>query len=305
MAKYKIALLICTYNRDKYLPEALQSIRQQTLDANLFEALIIDNNSTDNTAEIATKFINDNPSLNIKYLFEKNKGLSFARNRGLMEADAEILCYVDDDAILSPDYLTQMSDFFKKNPDAVGVGGRVIPRYENNREPRWMSKYLNGFIGKVEHGNTIKKFSNEMKYPAGCNMTYTKQVLTKAGGFNNDLTFRSDDKYIFYKVKELSDEIYYVPKTYVYHYIDNKRLELNNFKKLFLKTGNEEKIRVKKESGIAGIIKKFLEYSFKFAASILLYVIFTLKGKPIKGKYIFISQYCTLKGFLSSEIFVR
>jgi len=305
MAKYKIALLICTYNRDKYLPEALQSIRQQTLDSTLFEAIIIDKNSTDKTATITAKFINDNPSLNIKYFFEKNKGLSFARNRGLMEADADILCYVDDDAILSPDYLTQMLNFFRKIPDAVGVGGRVIPRYENNREPVWMSKYLNGFIGKVEYGDAIKKFSSDMKYPAGCNMTYTKQALIKAGGFNNDLTFRSDDKYIFYKVRGLSDEIYYVPKTYVHHYIDNKRLELSNFKKLFLKTGNEEKIRVKKELGKAGIIKKFLEYSFKFAASILLYVIFTLKGKTLKGKYIFISQYCTLKGFLSTEIFVR
>jgi len=305
MAKYKIALLICTYNRDKYLPEALQSIKQQTLNKNLFEAVIIDNNSTDNTAAIASKFITDNPSLNTKYFFEKNKGLSFARNRGLQEADAEILCYVDDDAILSPDYLTQMFDFFQKNSAAVGAGGRVIPKYENNQEPEWMSKYLSGFIGKVEHGDLIKKFSNNMKYPAGCNMTYTKQALTEAGGFNNDLTFRSDDKYIFYKVKEISDEIYYVPKAYVHHYIDNKRLELSNFKKLFLKTGNEEKIRIKKEAGLFGIIKKFSEYSFKFAASILLYLVFTLKGKPVKGKYIFISQYCTLKGFLSTEVFVR
>ncbi len=70
------------------------------------------------------------------------------------------------------------------HPAVIGVGGKVIPKYENGKEPAWMSKYLNGFVGKLDHGDKEKPFTPEMKYPAGCNMTYKKQVLEKAGGFN-------------------------------------------------------------------------------------------------------------------------
>ena len=106
-------------------------------------------------------------------------------------------------------------------------------------------------------------------------------------------------------MKAIADEIYYVPEAYVHHYIDNKRLDINNFKKLFLKTGNEEKIRIKKEAGTIGVVKKFFEFAFKLGASAALYILFALQGKSIKGRYIFISQYCTFKGFLSKDVFVR
>ena len=118
-----------------------------------------------------------------------------------------------------------------------------------------MNKYLYGFVGKVDHGTSIKQYDEQMKYPAGCNMTYKKEAILKAGGFNNELTFRSDDKYIFLKIKEISNEIYYVPDTFVHHYIDAKRLETSNFRKLFLKTGNEEKKRIKSEGGKSAFLR--------------------------------------------------
>ncbi len=301
----RIALVICTYNRDKYLPEALESIKNQTFDKGKFQLLIIDNNSTDKTANISKDFISKNPSLNIKYCFEQQKGLSFARNRGVTEAEAPIISYVDDDVILSPSFLQGMVDFFDEYKDAVGAGGKVIPKYESGKEPEWMNKYLNGFVGKVDYGTEVMQYSNKMKYPAGCNMTYRKDILLKAGGFNNELTFRSDDKYIFYKVKNISDKIYYVPNAWLYHYIDSHRLTESNFKKLFLKTGNEEKKRIASEKETIGLIKKFIEFVIKFGASIVLFILFFLKGQSIKGKYVVISQWCTLRGFLQKDVFVR
>jgi glycosyltransferase involved in cell wall biosynthesis len=302
---FKIALIICTYNRDRYLPEALESIRHQTLDLSQFQVIIVDNRSTDNTAAISQKFINDNPAINCKYCFEENKGLSFARNRGIKEANAPVISYVDDDAILSPHFLEEMDIFFNKYPDAVGAGGKVIPKYEDGKEPVWMSKYLYGFVGKLDYGNDILQFDENMKYPAGCNMTYKKDILKQAGGFNNELKFRSDDKYIFYKVKSISDKIYYVPDAWLFHYIDSYRLDMKNFKKLFLKTGNEEKKRLISEKSRVGLLKKLFEFIFKAAASFILWLIFLAKGQYPKGKYILISQWCTLLGFLKKDVFVR
>ena len=285
--------------------ETLGSIGNQSLASTKFQLVIVDNNSTDNTASISKEFISKNPSLNIKYCFEEKKGLSFARNRGVAEAAASIISYVDDDVILPSSFLQEMVDFFDKYKDAVGAGGKVIPKYENGKEPEWMSKYLSGFVGKVDYGTHIVQYNDEMKYPAGCNMTYQKDVLLKAGGFNNELTFRSDDKYIFHKVKNISDKIYYVPNAWLYHYIDADRLKKSNFKKLFLKTGNEEKRRIASEKKSIGLIKKFIEFVIKFGASIVLYILFFLRGQSVKGKYVVISQWCTLKGFLQKDVFVR
>ena len=300
-----VSAVICTYNRDKFIGEALSCLARQTLSPDLFEIIVVDNKSTDSTAAIIQKFIAEHPGLNIRYVPEPNKGLSFARNRGIQEARSSVITYIDDDAEASPGFLQSIVEFMETDKTAVGIGGKVIPKYSESDEPKWMSKYLNGFVGLMDYGPSLKRFDNTMKYPAGCNMTYTKEILQKAGGFNNQLTFRSDDKYIFSQVSKLSDKIYYLPAALLYHNIDTDRLSFTNFKKLFLKSGNEEKIRVRSENGTVGIVKKFFELIFKTGASVILYFLYLLKVKELKGRYIFLSQWFTLKGFLQKTVFVR
>lgn len=300
-----ISVVICTYNRDKFIGEALNCLAKQTLPADAFEIIVVDNNSTDNTAKIAKDFIAAHPQLNVRYVHEANKGLSFARNRGIREAKAPVITYIDDDAEAIPRFLQSIVNFMQSDKTIAGIGGKVIPKYSESHEPKWMSKYLNGFVGLMDYGDKPKRFDNTMKYPAGCNMTYTKDILEKAGGFNNQLTFRSDDKYIFYQVNKLTDNIYYLPEALLYHNIDNDRLSFANFKKLFLKSGNEEKIRVQSEKGRFAVVKKFFELIFKTSASVALYLLYALKGEGIKGRYIFFSQWFTLKGFLQKKVFVR
>jgi len=300
-----ISVVICTYNRDKFIGEALNCLAKQTLHREQFEIIVVDNRSTDNTAAIVKKFISDHPELRVRYIMEPNKGLSFARNRGMQEARASIITYIDDDAEATPGFLESIVNFMNADNTIVGVGGKVIPKYSESKEPEWMTKYLNGFVGRMDFGNHPKLFDKTMKYPTGCNMTYTKEILDKAGGFNNELTFRSDDKYIFHRVTAISDKVYYLPDAMLYHNIDNDRLSFPNFKKLFLKSGNEERVRVQSEKGFFGVLKKFFELVFKTTAASVLYLLYSLKGKELKGRYIFFSQWFTLSGFLRKTVFVR
>jgi glycosyltransferase involved in cell wall biosynthesis len=300
-----ISVVICTYNREKFIGKALDCLNRQSLAKEKFEILIIDNKSTDRTAGISRQFMATHPGLHIKYFFEASKGLSFARNRGLQEASAPIITYIDDDAEAVPGFLESVLRFMEGNPAAIGVGGRVIPKYSESPEPSWMSSYLSGFVGKVDYGEELQVYRPPMKYPAGCNMTYKASSLKAVGGFNNQLTFRSDDKHIYYLISRLSPEIYYVPAATVYHNIDRDRLSFPHFKKLFLKTGNEEKIRVRLEEGRWGLLKKLLEFIAKTGASLLIYLGFILRGKEIKGRYVFFSQWFTLRGFLQARVFVR
>jgi glycosyltransferase involved in cell wall biosynthesis len=300
-----ISVVICTYNREKFIGKALECLSMQDLPKDKFEILIVDNRSTDRTAAICREFIAAHPDLSVRYVFEDKKGLSFARNRGLQESIAPIITYIDDDAEAVPGFLKAIFLFFEANPSAIGIGGRVIPKFSESEEPAWMSPYLAGFVGKVDYGNETLIYRHPMKYPAGCNMTYKASDLEEVGGFNNQLTFRSDDKHIYYLLSRISPEIYYVPAATVYHNIDRDRLSFSSFSKLYLKTGNEEKIRVRLEKGNIGLLKKFLEFTAKVAASLLIYLAYILRGSGIRGRYIFYSQWFTLKGFLQKDVFVR
>ena len=300
-----VSVVICTYNRDKFIGEALNCLAKQTLPAEQFEVIVVDNKSTDNTAAITKKFIAEHPELNMRYVLEPNKGLSFARNRGIEEAKAPIITYIDDDAEVIPGYLESIVDFMQADKTIAGIGGKVIPKYSESEEPKWMSRYLDGMVGQIDYGPNTKRFDSSMKYPGGCNMTYTKEILQKAGGFNNKLTFRADDKYIFFQVTKYTDNIYYLPEAALYHNIDKDRLTFGNFKKLFLKSGNEEKIRVRSEKGEIAVAGKFFELIFKTSASLALYLFHMLKGKELKGRYIFFSQWYTLIGFFQKSVFVR
>lgn len=291
-----ISVIICTYNRAKFIGEALDSLAKQTLSPEHFEIIIVNNNCTDDTEEISLAFIKNHPQLDINYVIETNQGLSFARNRGIEESKYEIITYIDDDAYARSNFLATIQSHFIENPATVGVGGKVIPRYEI-AEPDWMNPYLDGFVAKLDMGDKQKKFQ-EKQYPVGCNMTYTKEVLLKAGGFNNKLKWRADDKYIGIKVREISTEVYYLPNLTVEHSIDAFRTSDKNFKAFCLKFGNEEAIRVR-DIGLFSYALKGLEFLFKLVGSVILMISFVLKGQKAKGTYTFYYRWWATIGFFS------
>ena len=97
-----LTVVVCTYNRSDLLAGCLESLCQQTIKKDKFEIILVDNNSTDNTSEIAKGFLDQS---NFRYLLETSPGLSHARNRGLNEAKGEYVGYIDDDARAKYDWL--------------------------------------------------------------------------------------------------------------------------------------------------------------------------------------------------------
>lgn len=118
----KVSVIICTYNRVAYLPRTLEALASQTVPCQDFEILLIDNNSRDNTPEVCRDFQEKHPELNFRYLVESRQGLSFARNRGIDEAQSDVLIFIDDDAFAAPDYLQNIIRFFESTPDAAAAG---------------------------------------------------------------------------------------------------------------------------------------------------------------------------------------
>jgi glucosyl-dolichyl phosphate glucuronosyltransferase len=300
---YKISVVICTYNRAKYITEAMQSLCNQLLSNKLFEVIIVNNNSTDNTKEVCENFIANNNLNQFHFLNESKQGASFARNKGATLAKAPLLCFMDDDAIANENYLKNIVNFFEKNKAADALGGRIIPRYIPE-EPKWMSHYVSSLVGNFEYSKEITQFK-QGKYPLESNMIVKTDDFRKINGFNEALpgvvgTLRigGEGKDLFLKLQALGKKVFYSPDVQVEHIVEVEKLTREYMHRVASGIGRGEKVRTKKIGSFA-YLKKIAEYFFKLGASIVLGIKYTLQGNPSKAMPVVHFRIDALKGLLS------
>ena len=117
-------LIICTHMRPKSLLALLESVKEQALYPN--EILIIDG-STNNETEIVLK---ENTFENLFYfkVDPSNRGLTKQRNFGinLVSKASEIVCFLDDDIVLTSSYFNTIIQTYSERPNALAVGGYII-----------------------------------------------------------------------------------------------------------------------------------------------------------------------------------
>lgn len=122
------SLIVCTYMRPEPLLALLQSVEKQTLYPD--EIIIIDGSTSDETKII----LEQNQFQNLKYFLvsEENRGLTRQRNLGIskVSSDIKIVCFLDDDTVLEPDYFFEIVKTFQNNLDITGVGGIAINEYK-------------------------------------------------------------------------------------------------------------------------------------------------------------------------------
>lgn len=283
----RLSVIFCTYNREKYIYNAMKSIADQNFSKESYEIVLINNNSTDSTEALCKKFQADYPDINFRYFIETNQGLSYARNRGVKESDGDILVFVDDDATVFDNYLTSIQHFFDAHPDVSACGGPIVPVYEVEK-PKWLSHYTEQLIGgALYEGDKTKPFKNG-KYPGGGNSAFRKEVFEKYGLFNVELGRKgtgligAEEKDLYDRLTKGKEVFYYLPQMGIYHYIPEKKLTESHFKELTYSIGKSERIRTR------GISKKayrdrLISESIKWAASFLLFALYTLKFSPTKG----------------------
>src|SRR5437899_4754156 len=131
-----LTVVLSTYNRAERLPAALEALVHQKGEV-AYEVVVVDNNSSDRTAEVARAFA-QRANGRIQYLFEPRQGLSHARNRGIEAARSPIIAFTDDDVRVGEDWVAQIIRAFKQHPDVDYVGGRVLPHWLQT-PPRWLT----------------------------------------------------------------------------------------------------------------------------------------------------------------------
>jgi glycosyltransferase involved in cell wall biosynthesis len=233
------------------LRNALTSLQNLDFVDELYEVLVVDNKSEDDTPRVVAE-CSKHGKKEIGYYKELRDGLHNARHAGAQIAKGEILAYIDDDAICDPNWLLELTKPFADSEVAC-VGGKVVPRYET-QEPVW-AKYFPSFLGLINMSDKVI----EVKQPVhGGNCAIRKNALYELGGFHPDAMPRRLIKYrgdgedgLFKKALEKGYKIIYTPFAEITHVIPKERVAVKYLKQRAFEQGiSDSFIAIRKKGGI-------------------------------------------------------
>jgi glycosyltransferase involved in cell wall biosynthesis len=216
-----VSVIVCTYNRAKYLEKCLESLHQQTYKN--YEITIVNGPSTDETSKVIEKF----PHLKIIHQ-EQLDGLSNARNLGIKAAKGDIIGFIDDDAITNPDWIERIINTFETiKPQPICIGGKIEPIWEISR-PEWLEENQISCLTVLDISKTPLVLKDN--YLFGTNMAFEKNILKSLGGFSENLgrkgdTLLSNEEGLIQDIIRNSGyHCFYHPEILVRHHIPKERL---------------------------------------------------------------------------------
>ncbi|MBU1132046.1 glycosyltransferase [Patescibacteria group bacterium] len=178
MKKYKISLIIPAYNEEKYIGTCLQYALKNAGD-DLFEIIVVANNSTDKTMEMAKKFSG------VKVIRENKKGVANARQAGFKTAQGEILAFIDADTRMPANWSKIILKEFESNSKIVCLSGPYI-YYDLSAWKKFLVTLFWYFLAMPAYfilGYLV----------IGGNFAIRKETLEKMSGFNTAVKFYGDD----------------------------------------------------------------------------------------------------------------
>ena len=227
----KITVAVCTWNRASLLNRTLANMRRLIIpDGIVWELLIIDNNSTDNTSQIVSSHLGFLPA---RRIFEPNQGLSRARNRAIDEATGDLILWTDDDVIVDQRWLISYVEAAKRWPDATFFGGEITPWYEKE-PPDWVRDNLDLLQGVLvirklgEREREFCKKDRPFNLPFGANMAFRRDILIRQPfnanvGYVGHRKMIGDETWLLNLLHSEGFQGVWVPSAKVRHYIPLER----------------------------------------------------------------------------------
>jgi glycosyltransferase involved in cell wall biosynthesis len=212
------SICICTRNRALLLASALEAVVRQSFPSGDFEILVVDNASSDATAQAALAYAA--PERRLRLVTEPALGLSVARNRAAAEAAGVWLAYLDDDAIPTPDWLERAAEIIRIHaPDLFG--GPFYPYYTSPKPAWFLDRYGSGGYGAQARWLTADE------YLFGANLFIRRKMVLEVGGFPLQLGLRGEG--LFYgeetglqyllRRENSSLRVYYAPQLAIRHWV--------------------------------------------------------------------------------------
>lgn len=132
----RISVVIPVYNAERTIERVLDSVLGQTAFDEILEIIVVNDGSTDNSADIVKKYVSNHPSTPIIFVSQENKGASAARNLGMRRAQGEYIAFLDSDDVWLPFKIERQINVLEKHPEIVflGAGYKDTPFYRRGRK---------------------------------------------------------------------------------------------------------------------------------------------------------------------------
>lgn len=297
-----LSVIICTYNRDKFLYDALRHVAENSLPVSEYEIVLVNNNSTDNTESECQRFASDFPQVQFRYFVENKQGLSHARNRGIDESHGDTLIFLDDDSFVKPDYLSNLKKQLGEHPEAMAFGGKITPLFESGEVPQWLCKWTYSWVSAIDKGDKVVLFEGS-SFPIGANMGFRKKCIEACGKFNPELgrtkknLMAGEEKDFFNRLKEKNMHIYYFPDIQVEHVIPPQRTTREYIVRMGQGVGMSERLRCLK-IGKKALWKRYFSECIKWGASFVLWLRYTVCLRPVVGNMLVLFRWNVTKGLV-------
>jgi len=196
-----VTVIIAVYNAEATLRECLDSLGRLRYPS--YEVLVVDDGSTDASAQIMSEFP-------YRVISQPNRGVSAARNAGLDLACGDIVAYMDADARADPDWLGFLVATMQETGFEAAGGPNLLPP-----EDEWIARLVYRSPGGPTH---VMLDDTLAEHVPGCNMAFRREILRQTGGFDPVFTAAGDDVDICWRLMEGGHRIAFSPGAVVWHH---------------------------------------------------------------------------------------
>lgn len=240
-------IIICTYNGGLRIERVVECIlNQEHFDALVQKVLIVDNCSTDNTADIIECLVKKNNR--ITYLYEPKPGLSNARLCGVNKARTPWIVFLDDDNFINERWLSGIAEFIKMYKSVGAFNGRVIPRFTASLTDEQYRLLKVAYIGLAcTCYSEIDDIAVDEKTwtPFGAGLVILREPLVnlakngwlKSEGRKQNEVISGEDTEMIEWIKKSGFHSGFCKDVSMYHEIDTMRLEIEYLKRLYKSFG--------------------------------------------------------------------
>ena len=270
-----LSIVICTYNRAHFLKLALESLLPQVLQCSVndIEVVVVDNNSNDGSFAVIKEFQLKFQSLSLLYFLEKQQGLSFSRNRAILESKGNYIVFLDDDATVNDQWLSSLLEAIN-NQDANVFGGPIYPNFESTC-PAWIDS--NYFVRTFRSGDGYLNSISAKSGFSGGNMCFARDIFQLIGVFNTSLGMNGtllglgEETDLFNRLHQSTYEakLYNINLMSISHFESSKKFEKSYLKERIKLSGYQFTNRMLAQSKFVGSISVFLKLVKQFLFSIV------------------------------------
>ncbi len=273
-----LSVVMCTHNRAASLERALTSISNMNIPEGLrWEMVLVDNASTDHTADVVKKFTNAIP---IRRVLESKPGLSNARNAGVAAATGDYILWTDDDVEVDAGWIAGYATAIARFPDGAVFGGRIIPRLEAP-SPKWFTDNLDLLAGVLANRDLSEDYFrlSEEDMPWGANYAI-RAAEQRLHLYDPELGVAPGSRRVGEEVAVMKAILaeggigYWVPHAKVFHIISKSRQTEQYVRSYYIGQGEtatfvamEKTRRVKRHRAIfhhaLGLTANFLLFHFR------------------------------------------